>query len=146
MIHASCTLFWHLPRSSARCTMKSDPEVILKRLAANGVDGSRGVTGSRLRAIEKARTGRPHSPSAGPGYVREGRALPFQLARKDRIRFRYAEASGPWLRIHGSDHDDPGTAPPSGAPYPGHTAGPVLQHRPSETLPRLWTEREGLAT
>jgi hypothetical protein len=70
MIHASCTLFWHLPRSSARCTMKSDPEVILKRLAANGVDGSRGVTGSRLRAIEKARTGRPHSPSAGPGYVR----------------------------------------------------------------------------
>jgi len=78
--------------------------------------------------------------------VREGRALPFQLARKDRIRFRYAEASGPWLRIHGSDRNDPGTAPPSGAPSPGHTAGPVLQHRPSETLPRLWTEREWLAT
>jgi len=78
--------------------------------------------------------------------VREGRALPFQLARKDRIRFRCAEASGPWLRIHGSDHDHPGTAPPSGAPYPGHTAGPVLQHRPSETLPRLWTEHEWLAT
>lgn len=37
--------------------MKSDQEVILKRPAANGVDGSRGVTGSRPRAIGKARIG-----------------------------------------------------------------------------------------
>ena len=75
-----------------------------------------------------------------------GEALPFQLARKDRIRFHCAEACGPWLYIHGSNRNDPGSTPPSAARYPGHTAGPVLQHRPSETLPRLWSEQEGLAT
>ena len=35
----------------------------------------------------------------------------------------------------GSKRNDPGCARPSAATYPGHTAGPVLQHRPSETLP-----------
>ena len=48
-------------------------------------------------------------------------------------------------RFHGSHRDEPGPTPPSAAPYPGHTAGPVLQHRPSGTPPRLWSEQEGLA-
>jgi hypothetical protein len=84
------------------------------------------------------------SPSAGPGYVR-GEALPFQLARKDRIRFHCAEAYGPWLYIRGSNRNVLGFPRLSAAPSPGHAAGPVLQHRPSETLPRLWSEQEGLA-
>lgn len=81
----------------------------------------------------------------GPGHVREGDLL-FRLARSDRTRFRYAEACGPWLYIHGDNRIGPGSAPPSAAPYPGHAAGPVLQHRPSEALTRLWTELERLAT
>ena len=67
----------------------------------------------------------------GPGHVREGRPA-ISVARDDRTRFRYAEACGPWLYIHGDNRTGPGSAPPSAAPYPGHTAGPVLQHRPSE--------------
>lgn len=80
-------------------------------------------------------------------WPREGRGdLLFPLPRNDRTRFRYAEACGPWLYIHGDNRIGPGSAPPSAAPYPGHAAGPVLQHRPSETLTRLWTELERLAT
>ena len=74
-----------------------------------------------------------------------GEALPFHLARENRIRFRCAEACGPWLYIRGVNRNDPGSPRLSAARYPGRTAGPVLQHRPSETLPRLKSEREGLA-
>jgi hypothetical protein len=103
-----------------------------------------GVTG-KDRVPSKARTGRPGVAPAETWLREGGEALPFLLASKDRIRFRCAEACGPWLYIHGSNRNDPGSAPPSAAPYPGHAAGPVLQHRPSETLPRLTSEREGLA-
>jgi len=93
----------------------------------------REVTGSRPRAYTRPALGRPHSPQRDLAtWGRE--ALPFHLARKDRTRFRYAGACGPWLYIHGDNRTDPGSAPPSAASYPGHTAGPVLQHRPSETL------------
>ena len=75
----------------------------------------------------------------------EGEALPFHLARHDRIRFRCAEPCAPWLYIHGDNRAEPGSRQLSAARYPGHAAGPVLQHRPSETPPKLWTELEGLA-
>ena len=71
-------------------------------------------------------------------------ALPFPPARKDRIRFRCAEANGPWLNIRGVTRNDPGSRRLPTARYPGHNAGPVLQHRPSETPPRLRSEQEGL--
>ena len=88
------------------------------------------------------------SPPRETWLREEGEALPFHLARQDRIRFRCAEAAtprGPWLYIHGDNRDEPGTRQPTAARYPGHAAGPVLQHRPSETPPKLWTELEGLA-
>ena len=94
----------------------------------------------------KARTGASEiALQRRPGRVQGGEALPFQLARDDRIRFHCAEAYGPWLNIRGVIRNDPGSWPLPTAWYPGHTAGPVLQHRPSETLPRLTSEREGLA-
>lgn len=77
--------------------------------------------------------------------AREGEALPFRLTRDHRIRLRCAEIGGWRPLAHGSNRNDPGLLAPLGASYPGHTAGPVLQHRPSETLPRLWNEQEGLA-
>lgn len=86
------------------------------------------------------------SPAAAGLATEEGEALPFQSARNDRIRFRSAEAREPWPHIHGIVRDRPGTAPPPAAPSPGHTAGPVLQHRPSEESPLLWTELEGQPT
>jgi hypothetical protein len=93
----------------------------------------------------KARTGRPRvAPAATWPRVRE-EALPFHLARKDRIRFHCAEAYRPRLYIRGSNRNDLGFPRLSAARYPGHAAGPVLQHRPNETLPRLRSEREGLA-
>jgi len=97
------------------------------------------------RVPYKARTGRPGVAPRETWLREEGEALPFHLARQDRIRFRCAEACGPWLYIHGNNRDEPGSQQPSAARYPGHAAGPVLQHRPSETPPKLWTELEGLA-
>src|SRR6266567_8840612 len=48
MIHARCTLVWHLPTRIARCTMKSDrrsrPQVTRRQ---RGRAVTRGVTGSR---------------------------------------------------------------------------------------------------
>ena len=104
----------------------------------------RGVTDSRPRAIEGSQ-GDGESPARDLA-TQEGEALPFPSARNDRTRSRYAGACGPWLRIHGDNRTGPGSAPPSAALYPGHAAGPVLQHRPSETLTRLWTELERPAT
>jgi hypothetical protein len=93
----------------------------------------------------KARTGRLRVAPAATWSREGGEALPFHLARKDRIRFHCAEAYGPRLYIRGSNRNDLGFPRLSAARYPGHAAGPVLQHRPSETLPRLRSEREGLA-
>jgi len=93
----------------------------------------------------KARTGRPRVAHRGTWPREGGEALPFHLARKDRIRFHCAEACGPRLYIRGSNRDDLGFPRLSAARYPGHAAGPVLQHRPSETLTRLRSEQEGLA-
>src|SRR6266849_7162153 len=92
----------------------------------------------------------PHRATAtrpATAWPRErGEVLPSPPTRlADRIRFPCAEACGPRLYIRGSIHDNPGFRRLSAARYPGYTAGPVLQHRPSETLPRLWSEREGLA-
>ena len=144
MIRAGCTLVWHLPSCIARCTMKSDRRshpIATRRHRGRAV--TRGVADSRPRA-NTARTGDRKSPRET--WLREEReALPFHLARPDRIRFRCAGACGPWPCIHGDNRDNPGPRQPSAARYPGHAAGPVLQHRPSETLPRLWTELEGLA-
>jgi len=93
----------------------------------------------------KARTGRPRVAPAATWPREGGEALPFHLARKDRIRFHCAEAYGPRLYIRGINRNDLGYPRLSTARYPRHTAGPVLQHRPSETLPRLRSEQEGLA-
>ena len=106
---------------------------------------TQGVTGRRPRATDKAAPG-DWGVAPRRTWPREGgEALPFPLARNDRIHFRCAEACGPWLYIHGSKRNERDPAPPSAAPSPGHTAGPVLQHRPSETPPGLWTELDGLA-
>src|SRR5260370_20739061 len=106
---------------------------------------TQGVTGRRPRA-SKARTGATHVAPVTAWLRERGEVLPFSSTRlADRIRFPCAEACGPRLYIRGSIHDHTGFRRLSAARYPGHTAGPVLQHRPSETLPRLWSEREGLA-
>ncbi len=146
MIHANCTLFWHLPTRIARCTMKSDrgshtQATRRQRGRAVPPGGYQQKTACHRRPALGDR-----ESSAAETWLREGgEALPFPLARKDRIRFQCAEACGPWLYIHGSNRNDLGSAPPSAARYPRHAAGPVLQHRPSEALPRLTSEREGLA-
>jgi hypothetical protein len=104
-----------------------------------------GVTGRKPRGSYDPYPGDWGVVRRGDLAAREGEALPFQLTRSYRTRPRSAEIGGRWLLIHGSNHTDPERAPTIGALSPGHTAGPVLQHRPSETLPRLWSEQEGLA-
>jgi hypothetical protein len=70
--------------------------------------------------------GDQESPTAETWPREGGEALPFQLARKDRIRFHCAEAYGPRLYIRGSNRNDLGSPRRSAARYPRHTAGPVL--------------------
>jgi hypothetical protein len=107
MIHAVCILFWHLPISIARCTMKSDRR---EHPQATRRQRGRAVT-QRVteadRVPAKARAERLRPP--GEDRLRERRALPFPPAREDRIRFRCAEASGPWLNIRGRNRNDPGS-------------------------------------
>ena len=74
----------------------------------------------------KARTGRLRVAPAGTWPREGGEALPFHLARKDRIRLHCAEAYGRWLYIRGGSRNDLGFPPLSAAWYPGHAAGPVL--------------------
>ena len=111
MIHARCTLFWHLPTRIARCTMKSDrrshPQATRRQ---RGRAVTQGLP-AEDRVPSKARTGRPGVAPAATWPREGGEALPFHLARKDRIRFRCAEACGPWLYIHGSNRNDPGFPP-----------------------------------
>jgi hypothetical protein len=78
--------------------------------------------------------------------VREGRrALPYLSAREDHVRFPGAQAHGPWHDIRGGYENDLGSRQLSTARYPGNAVGPVLQHRPNGTPPKLWTELKGLA-
>jgi hypothetical protein len=74
----------------------------------------------------------------------EGRALPYLLASEDHVRFPGAQARGPWHDIYGRRENDLGSRQLPAARYPRNAAGPVLQHRPNGTPPRLWTELEGL--
>jgi hypothetical protein len=75
----------------------------------------------------------------------EGRALLYLLAREDNFRFPDAQARGPRHGIRGRQRNNLGAGQSSAARYPGNAAGPVLQHRPSGTPPKLWTEPKGLA-
>src|SRR5580692_13190436 len=83
---------------------------------------------------------------AGAAPVREeGRALPYLLARDNHVRFPGAHAHGPWHDIRGRHETDLGSRQLPTARWPRNADGPVLQHRPDGTPPRLWTELEGLA-
>ena len=93
---------------------------------------------------EGARSEWNSAPRAAPARD-EGRAPPYLSAREDHFRFPGAQPHEPWPDIRGRHEDDLGSRQLSAARYPGHAAGPVLQHRPSGTPPKLWTELEGLA-
>jgi hypothetical protein len=91
------------------------------------------------------RAGRGNSARRrGPGRE-EGKALPYLLARENHVRFPCAHAHGPRHDIRGRHETDLRARQLPTARWPGHADGPVLQHRPDGTPPRLWTELEGLA-
>jgi hypothetical protein len=89
-------------------------------MRSNGTGVTEGRSRARTRRARDGGSRQKRHPGLG------GEALPFHSARKYRIRFHCAEACEPWPHFHGSYRDEPGPMPPSGAPYPGHTAGPVL--------------------
>ena len=108
--------------------------------------GSTVTDGYRRKiACQLMGAGRADSPRRrGPGRE-EGRALPCLLARDNHVRFPGAHAHAPWHDIRGRHENDPGPRRLPTAGSPGYADGPVLQHRPDGTPPRLWTELEGLA-
>jgi len=96
-----------------------------------------------------AEGGRAGASELAPAQMRPsargGETLPYLLAREDHIRFPGAQPHEPWHDTRGRPENDLGSRQLSTARYPGHADGPVLQHRPDGTPPRLWTELEGLA-
>ncbi len=144
----TCRMHFNLALARIYCPMHHESRSQKSSSSDPPTTGSSGDPGGcRQKTACRSRSapGDGESPPAETWTREDGEALPFHSARDDRIRFRCAEACAPWLHIHGGNHVDPGSRQPSAACYPGHTAGPVLPHRPSETPPLLWTELEGLA-
>jgi hypothetical protein len=93
----------------------------------------------------RGRAGRVTRPANAASATRGGEAPPFYIARKTTFASQVRQRTG---RGGTSAADtetirDPGSYPLRD--IPGNVAGPVLQHRPSETPPMLRTELEGLA-
>src|SRR5580692_5516851 len=99
----------------------------------------------RVPAQGGARRPRELRSQARPRDARRGRALPYLQARENHVRFPGAHAHGPWPDIRGRHETDLGCRQLPTARWPRNADGPVLQHRPDGTPPRLWTELAGLA-